>query len=403
MKSKSITAISIVAFVSFSVGALFGQAATPQEVAKTSSTAPASAPASATPPTNAAPAVSRPRFVPVLISVTDAGGNPVAGLTKDQVTLIDTNQAVLPLQVFKGHDIPLHLGIVLLSAPASFSQQQAAAESLVQKAIRPSIDEAFIVTARGKKPWPSDRLDWKQDPAELTKMIQGLDRDAGLPDAFNFEIKTDGADFDEMARRNTVQSFGAGGVNVFDAVYAMMNSDPRPSRRVLVIFREPWPHSPGFGRRANGAVEGQLLRVIAQAQQLHIATFVIGLEDPKFNGVTDNTLGQTYISLHAGDDGGAGTATRSFDRAMDQARMRAYNAGRSNVERMAAETGGATFWGMKKNYSDAVSAIANQLDSQYMVTFVPGDISGPVHSLKVTSNNGAHVLAQKSFFYGQPK
>jgi hypothetical protein len=68
-------------------------------------------------------------------------------------------QAVQPIQVFKGSDIPLHLAVVLLAAPGSFSQQQAAAIDLVQKVVRPKIDEAFVVTARGKKPWPSDRLD----------------------------------------------------------------------------------------------------------------------------------------------------------------------------------------------------------------------------------------------------
>jgi VWFA-related protein len=409
MKSKSSIAVATVALSWFLTGSLFAQTGAAQELVKSSNPAAASAPATATPAAasappvaataNVAPVAVRPRFVPVLLSVTDAGGNPVASLTKEQLTLTDSNQPVQPLQVFKGHDIPPHLGIVLVSSLASFSQQQAAAVNLVQRVVRPNIDEAFVVTARGKKPWPYDRLEWKKDPAELSKMIQGLDRDAGLPDAFNFEMKTDSVAFDENAGRNTLQTFGGGGITVFDAIYAMMNSDPRPARRVLVIFREPWAHSPGFGRRANGTVESQLLRVIAQAQGLHVATFVIGLEDSRFNGVTDNTIGQTYISLHAGDDGGAGTATRNFDREMEQDRMRAYNAGRSNVERMAAETGGVTVWSAKKNYPDAVNAIANQLDGQYMVTFVPGDVPGPMHTLQVTSSNGAHVLAQKAFFY----
>jgi hypothetical protein len=335
--------------------------------------------------------------------VTNSGGNPIAGLTKEQLTLIDTNQSVQPLQLLNGRDIPLHLGIVLVCAPASFSQQQAAAASLVQRVVRPNVDEAFVVTARGKKPWPFDRLEWKQDPAELSKMIQGLDRDAGLPDAFNFELSTDRTQQAVRVGRSTVQSFGTTGVNVFDAADAMMNSDSRPSRRVLVIFREPWPLSPGFGNRANVTVESQLVRVIARAQELHIATFVIGLEDPQFNGITDNTLGQNYTSLHGGADGGGGTASRNFDRQMERSRMRAYNAGKENVERLAAETGGATFWGMKKNYPDAVNAIANQLDGQYIVTFVPGEAPGPVHSLKVTSGNGAHVLAQKAFVYTAAK
>jgi hypothetical protein len=157
--------------------------------------------------------------------VTNSGGSPISGLTKEQFTLIDTNQAVQPLQVFNGHDIPLHLGIVLVATPGSFSQQQAAAENLVQRVIRRSVDEAFVVTARGKKPWPYDHLEWKQDPAELTKMIQGLDRDAGVPDAFNFDLNTDRTQQTKKVGKSTVQSFGTTGVNVFDAAYAMMNSD----------------------------------------------------------------------------------------------------------------------------------------------------------------------------------
>jgi hypothetical protein len=58
---------------------------------------------------------------------------------------------------------------------------------------------------------------------------------------------------------------------------------------------------------------------------------------------------------------------------------------------------------VKKNYPDAVNAIANQLDGQYMVTFVPGDVAGPMHTLKVTSSNGSRVLAQKAFFFAAAK
>jgi len=400
MKLTAILLTSFIVSLSFLLSTAFGQSQ--QEVPKSTSPALAGTPANPTTPATATPAAPR-RFVPVLISVTDASGNPVTGLTKEQLTLTDTNQAVQPLQLYKAPDIPLHLGIVLLCSPASFSQQQAAAIDLAQKAIRPGIDEAFVVAASGKKPWPSERLDWKQDPAELAKMIQGLDRNAGLHDAFNFDLKTDETVGDENAGRSTTQYFSGGGVNVFDAIYAMMGSDPRPSRRVVVIFREAWAHSPGFGIRANGAVEAQLQRVIAAAQEMHIATFIIGLEDPKFNGITDNTIGKTYISLHAGEDGGAGTATRNYDRAMESTRYRAYNAGRTNVERIAADTGGATYWSTKKNYSDAVRAIAKQLAGQYIVTFTPGDVPGPIHSLKVSGSNGARVLAQTAFFFQPAK
>src|SRR2546425_2557094 len=279
MKATSIiTAARLLSVFCFLTGVLFGQTAAPPETVNGATAVQTDASAHPAPAAKAPPSAPRRRFVPVLISVTDGSGNPMMGLAKEQLTILDTNQAVQPLQLLKASDIPLHLGIVLLSSPASFSQQQAAAIDLVQKAIRPNVDEAFVVTARGKKPWPSDRLDWKQDPAELAKIIRGLDRDAGLPDAFNFEMKTDETGGDENRGRSTLQTYAGSGVTVFDAVYSMMNSDPRPSRRVLVIFREPWSHSPGFGIRATTAVEGQLMRVIGVAQEMHTTIFVVGLE-----------------------------------------------------------------------------------------------------------------------------
>jgi VWFA-related protein len=378
--------------------ALFGQSAAPPQSNLSAPTTPADTSAPITTPKVEPPRA--PGFVPVLFSATDARGNPVLGLTKDQLTLLDTNQVVQPLQLYKGLDLPLHLGIVLLSSPRSFSQQQAAAIDLVNKVIRPGIDEAFVVTARGKKPWPGERLEWNKDPAELAKIIQNLDANAGLADAFNFDLQTSETGMDENAGRSTLQTVAGNGVSVFDVVYSMISSDPRPSRRVLLLFREPWAHSPGFGRRANTSVEGHLLRVIGVAQEMHIAAFVIGLEDPRFNGITDNNLGKIYTSVHGGEDGGAGSANREYDRQMEQARIRAYNAGRTNVERLAVETGGATYWSTKKNYSDAISAIANQLAGQYIVTFVPRDVPAVAHPLKITSKDGAHVLSQPVFFFG---
>lgn len=382
-------------------GALLGQSAAPPQSNLSSPSSPASSSAHAT--STGAETPRAPHFVPVLISATDAQGHPLLGLTKDQITVVDTNLPVQPLQFYKGSDLPLHLGIVLLCAPRSFSHQQAAAIDLVNKIIRPGVDEAFVVAARGKKPWPGDRLDWKQDPAELTKIIQGLDVDAGLTDAFSFDLQTAETGFDENAGRSTLQTIAANGVTVFDVVYSMMNSDPRPSRRVLLLFREPWQHSPGFGLRANTSVEGRLLRVIGIAQEMHIAAFVIGLEDPQFNGITDNNIGKIYTSLHAGADGGGGSANRAYDQQMEKARKRAYDAGRANVERLAVETGGAIYWSTKKNYSDAVSAIANQLAGQYIVTFVPRDVPGAVHPLKITSKDGTRVLAQTVFIVGSGK
>ena len=275
MKSLMVLRRTVV-FV-FLTGSIWGQVEAPQYAPKdtpAASSAPSTTPSSLSPnaPTggSAPSAPQRARFVPVLISATDSSGNPALGLTKEQLAITDTGHAAEPLKMFKAADIPLHLAVVLLAAPATFSQQQAAMIDLVQKVVRPKIDEAFVVTARGKKPWPSDRLEWKQDASELVKIIEGLDQNAGLADAFNFNLDT--AETELIGGRSTNQTYAASGPSVFDAVYSMMNSDPRPARRVIVIFREAWPHSQGFGQQVNTVVEDKLLQVIGMAQEMHIAT-----------------------------------------------------------------------------------------------------------------------------------
>jgi hypothetical protein len=336
-----------------------------------------------------------------LLSLTDASGNPVMGATKEQFAIIDSNQAVTPLKLFAGSDIPLHLGIVLVSSPKTFGQQQAAAEDLVKQVIRANKDQAFVVSAGGTKPPEEKEIAWSNNPDDLVKKIQSLDSNAGLPDAFASSMENTSITGNENPGQMNVQTYaGGGGATVFDAAFGMINADPKPARRVLVMFREPWAHSPGVGGRASAAVNYQVSRLVGVAQQMHIATFVIGLEDLRFNGVSDNTIGQTYVSVHGGDDKSGGSASREYDRQMERERVKAYNAGRVNVEKLGTDTGGAVFWSTKKNYPDAVHGIANLLAGQYIVTFVPSDTPGPVHTLKITSNAGNKVLAQPSFFYG---
>jgi len=70
----------------------------------------------------------------------------------------------------------------------------------------------------------------------------------------------------------------------------------------------------------NTAVEGQLTRVIGVAQEMHVATFVIGLEDNRVNGVSDTTIGKNYISVHSGENGGGGESNQAYDKMMERER-----------------------------------------------------------------------------------
>ena len=139
MRENHVTAMYLIVAVLLAT-ALLAQDSTPPKSDLTGATSSVADPAahSATPAVTVARA---PHFVPVLISATDTHGDPVLGLTKEQITVLDANLEVQPLQLYRGADLSLHLGIVLLCSPRTFSQQQAAAIDLVNKVIRPGIDE----------------------------------------------------------------------------------------------------------------------------------------------------------------------------------------------------------------------------------------------------------------------
>jgi len=85
---------------------------------------------------------------------------------------------------------------------------------------------------------------------------------------------------------------------------------------------------------------------------------------------------------------------------MDQKRGRRYEAGKSNVQRLGAETGRSDgFWSTKKNYPDAVASIANLLAGNTFVTFAPEDIAEGASHLRVTTSTGAKVLSPPAFFW----
>jgi hypothetical protein len=81
-------------------------------------------------------------------------------------------------------------------------------------------------------------------------------------------------------------------------------------------------------------------------------------------------------------------------------RKAAYDAGRSNVVRMADSTGGHSWWSSKKNFTDATDAIAKDLLGQYLLIFSPSAVDTPSpRGLKITTTHNDCRLETPTAFY----
>jgi VWFA-related protein len=330
----------------------------------------------------------------ISITATDSHGSPVQNVSKDTVTVLDGKEAARMIDVRKASDVPLDLGIVLLASKKKFDQEQAAAIDVAQKVLRPGIDRTFVVTAGGEKAWSNSNISWLTDPSAVTAAVHGLDKNTGLPDLFNFQLSTAAAGVD----RKSIQTYNLGnGFSVYSVIWAMMKTDPRPVRRVVIIFRSAAAHSPGYGAQVTHATEDTHNRVILTAQSMGISFYTVGVDDQLSTSDTSrNKLDTTYMPTHmGGDDGDA----RKYDQDMARSNDLQYSAGRQNVNRIAEETGGRSYWTSKKNFQDAIGSIANDIGAQVLVIFAKSTsaTAPPVHPIKVEVAGATHVNAPKAY------
>jgi len=329
----------------------------------------------------------------ILIGALDPTGSSVADLNKDELQIMDSGQAATPVMVRKADQLPLDLGIVLYAGTGNFSQQQAAAVDLIKKIIRPETDHAFVIAAGGNRPWTEGNLKWENDIETLNKTIKGLDKNTGFSDPFGYELKTDRTGLD----RDSLQHFGGGNGSptVFSVIWQMMKSDARPVRKAIVIVRSAMAHSPGASGSYSPMVETWISTIIADAQKQGMPFYVIGLEDMSIGAATTN-IGVTATGVHPGE----AAALKDYDDRVEKLRKAAYDAGRSNVVRMAESTGGHVWWSDKKNFSDATDQIAKDITGQYVLIFAPSvaDVASP-RGLKITTTHKDCRLETPTAFY----
>jgi VWFA-related protein len=332
--------------------------------------------------------------VMVLFTATDAQGAPVSGITKERISIVDNDSSASVTELRAIDEVPIDVGFVL-SAGKEFAQQQNAAIALVHN-LRPGKDRAFVLVAGGTKQATEASVDWISDPEQLIKTIKDLDKNTGVVDPFQFKLARDSAGLE----RSAIQEYSSGTFSFFDIAWNVFNREVRPSRRALVIFRSPMGHAPGLSQLVQDYASKRQQHVVMGSQVFRTPIYVVGIEDESLYVAGPKDIGETHIPFDSGTGDAAGA--RGYDRDAQKVVERQYQAGKTSLDQIADLSGGKSWWSSKKNYSDVVSAIANQFSAAYVLTFTPA-VASEAHVLKVTLHTPDHIAIQKAVFQPIPK
>lgn len=188
-------------------------------------------------------------------------------------------------------------------------------------------------------------------------VLRMLPKDKGLVGAFNDKIEffpaTFTADRDTLVRSLKDLDFG-NPTRLYDAIAASMdrlhNVD---GRRVVLVFTD----GDDTGSRADGGT------VLDQARREEVMIYAVGLRSDYFNGARQ---------VRSKPDSG--------------------------LKRLAEETGGGYF--ELDNTSDLAptfTRVAQELHSQYVLGFTPGQLDGKIHRILVKAKPGMSVRARRSY------
>ena len=277
----------------------------------------------------------------------------------------------------------LDLAIVLLDTRTNFDQQKNAAAELVKRSVRPG-DRVVIVTATSDAPKSTPELKWSTTAYDALYALKQARRDVGFPDAFAASIETEVSSSDRVTYETNAENYHD---TVFEKVFAFMAADPTPAKRMMVMFRDPFAHSPGIGytRRFADYMDTRHKQIIREAKANHVTIEAIGLDGlALYASQTNNGYPAARVNppvnpynspvYQLGDprvtgsvwDGTAQSATTSSNPRGDDERIKkevefAVSSGRQNLEKLVAATGGRVYWSNRSDFKDVVKDVVKQL------------------------------------------
>lgn len=324
------------------------------------------------------------RLVVVPVSVTDAAGNPVIGLTKNDFAVKEEGKQQVVDNVGSADTVPLEIALlfdVSGSTDAMFRFQQETAAKFLQDVMKP-IDRATIFTI-GQKPI----------------LVQGREEAAKAVQTVRAVVPTKGA----TAFFDTVR----------EAANFLRNTAPQGSRRVVVVISDGEDNFSEAVQRAQRRLERNIVDNEPDPDLKKLGALIVKAQDAAKNDERKRVakaLQDADIVHYSINPAGSSYMLNKISQF-----------GQENMQRFSDETGGTAFLpkflpidtkdalanssNMKRNAAtleQIFRQLANELRAQYLVQYYPDSEfpEGRFVKLDVTLKNpGGNRLRSRQGYY----
>lgn len=311
-------------------------------------------PAQAQPPTEPQALETRTEMVKLDVSVLDADGNFVDGLTQNDFHVRDDGQE-RRVEFFAPASAPANVVVLLETSPAVYlfkDEHLAAAYSLLG-GLAPD-DEVALVTY-----------------SDVPRSVVNFTTDKSLL---------------VQALGNTQYMMGSAALNLYDSISAVIDGVSRfPGKKAIVLLTTGLDSS---ARDRLNALEQKL-------RESDVVIFAVGLAGP-LASMADVPNKDKHSKKHKGES--------AFDSAGDSGAMPTLQQAENALSSLSTLTGGrAYFPGSNQDFASVYREIAACLRHEYVVGIAP-DHDGQFHRLAVSVNNPASSgPKKKKKKHGEPE